>query len=69
MIGFVATANNAEEEKRRNHKSIRDTRNYVKSGKITESQTKSLFIREIIGEKKRILTAALYNDTHNSIIC
>ena len=32
--------------------------------KITESHTNPLVVREITGEKKRILTAALYIGTH-----
>ena len=46
-------------KKRSKNKSIKDTRNYVENSsqkKITELHTDSLFIREITGEKKRILT-------------
>jgi len=39
-----------------------------KSKKITEPHTNPLFFRENTREKRENLTAALYNDTHNSII-
>jgi len=39
----------------------------LKLGK-SRSRAKSTIIREITGEKNRILTVALYNDIHNRLI-
>ena len=60
-------------KKRGKNRLIKDTKNYVENPnreteKTTEPHTNSLFIREITWEKKRNLTSALYNVTHNSII-
>ena len=66
----VGIDNNVNEEKRRNHISIKDPINYLKtpSREKPQSRTHLLFVREITGEKKRNITTALYNGTHNSII-
>ena len=65
----VGIDNNTEEERGKN-KSIKDTKNYVKiSNQENHGDAyKFTICQRDIGEKKRILTAALYNGTHNSII-
>ena len=69
LIPVVGIKNNAEEEMKQKqinqrHQKLREK---PKSGKITESHTNPLFVREIRGEKKRILTTAIYNGTNNGI--
>jgi len=51
-------------------RSITDIKNYMKTqiGKSHEATHKSTIIREITGDKKRILTVALYNGTHNRLM-
>jgi len=58
----------AQKKKRQINQRHQKLREKIKSGKTTEPDTNPPFIKKITGEKKRILTVALYNDTHNSMI-
>ena len=63
-----STIGRRKEKKSHNNQRRQKLREKLISGKITEPHTNPLFVREITGEKKRILTATLYNSTHNNII-
>jgi len=62
---IVGIDNNTKEEKRRNHK--HQKLHEKPKSKKSPSHTKIHYLSKR-WEKKRILTAALYNGTHNSII-
>ena len=70
VVPPVGIDNNTEEDKRRITDQLKtpEIRENPESEKITKLHTNPLFVKNIIGEKKRILTTVLYNDTHNSII-
>jgi len=70
----VGIDNNTDEEKRQKNTDQAQTpetpeitlKNQI--GKITKPHTNTLLFWEITWEKKRILTVALYNSTHNKLI-
>ena len=66
LLGSATT----RKRKKKKHRSITNTKITWKTqiGKNHEAAHKFTIIREIIRDKKRILTTALYNDTHNKLM-
>ena len=62
--------NNTDEEKMQKTQSNHIYQKLHGKYKSRKSQAahKSTIIREITGEKKRIITATLYNDTYNKLV-